>query len=205
MKQKSIWLLSLSILLFIIMLISFMFDYLEFIDAFGPNIKNILSHSGFKTFFLIITNIMSIVGIFIILISTIIIFRKKISKKDMMIYTGSILVCLLVTNLIKLIIKRARPLNMLISVSGYSFPSSHSSISVVVYGFLIILIKKYYQGRKQKLYIILLILLILLTGFSRIYFNVHYITDVVAGFSLGLSFLIISHIIMKKLDKTKKK
>lgn len=205
MKRKSFWILLISIVVFISVFLLFEFNYVESIDMYGKNIQNIFTHPSFETIFLIITNIMSVVGITVILGITIYFLRKKDARTDIMIYVSSILVCLALTNLIKVIIKRARPLDMLIDVSGYSFPSSHSSISMVVYGFLAILIRKYYQGKRKKLYIALCIVFIMLTGLSRVYFNVHYITDVIAGFSLGLIVLSISYLIMKNMDKTKEK
>jgi len=201
MKQKTFWILLISVIIFIGLLLLFEFNYVESIDILGKNIKNIFTHSSFETIFLIITNIMSVTGIIIILGITIYLLRKQNTKRDIMIYISSILICLIITNLIKIIVRRTRPLDMLIDVTGFSFPSSHSSISMVVYGFIIIFLKKYYNGTKKKIYISLCILLILLTGFSRIYFNVHYITDVIAGFSLGLIILSISYLIIKKLDK----
>jgi len=201
MKQKTFWILLISVIIFIGLLLLFEFNYVESIDILGKNIKNIFTHSSFETIFLIITNIMSVTGIIIILGITIYLLRKQNTKRDIMIYISSILVCLIVTNLIKIIVRRTRPLDMLIDATGFSFPSSHSSISMVVYGFIIIFLKKYYQGTRKKIYISLCVLLILLTGFSRIYFNVHYITDVIAGFSLGLVVLSISYLIIKKLDK----
>lgn len=204
MKRKSVWLFLVAVTLFISMLLLFQFNIVEIIDMYSKNIQEIFAHPNFKNIFLIITNIMSVVGVIIILGITIYFLRKQNAEKDIIIYIGTILACLTLTNLIKIIIRRARPLDMLLEVSGYSFPSSHASISMVVYGYLILLIRKYYQGKRKNLYITLCVLLILLTGISRIYFNVHYITDVIAGFSLGLIILIISNSIMKKIDKISK-
>lgn len=201
MKTKSTWILLIAIFLFIIMLLLFQFNYVEVIDIYSKNIQTFFIHPSFRTIFLLITNLMSLVGVIIILIITIYFLRKKNARKDIMIYIGTILVCLAFTNLIKVIIRRTRPINTLIEVSGFSFPSSHASIAMVVYGYLILLIRKYYQGKRKNLYIVLCICMILLTGISRIYFNVHYITDVIAGFSLGLILLVISNFIMKRLVK----
>jgi membrane-associated phospholipid phosphatase len=41
---------------------------------------------------------------------------------------------------------------------------------------------------------------ILLIGFSRVYLRVHYASDVLAGFSLGLVWLVLSLWIMKKIE-----
>lgn len=205
MKRKTVWLLIIAIIIFISMLLLFQFHFVESIDIYSKNIQTFFGNPSFKTIFLVITNIMSITGIAIIIGITIYFLRKEDAKKDIILYISTIFVCLVLTNLIKIIVRRARPLEMLLEVSGYSFPSSHSSISMVVYGYLVLLIKKYYQGQRKTLYIILCVLLILLTGLSRIYFNVHYITDVIAGFSLGLIVLSISYLIMKQIDKKAKK
>lgn len=199
MKSKTFWLLVVGSIIFISMFLFLEFNYVEKIDIYGDNIKNFFSFKSFDNIFLFITNIMSFSGIIIILGLSIYILRKKDAKKEMTLYIFSILFCLVITNIIKIVIKRERPLEQSIEVSGYSFPSSHSSISIVVYGFLILLIKKYYKGNFKRIYISICILLILLTGFSRIYFNVHYITDVIAGYSLGLVILCISNFILKKL------
>jgi len=175
------------------------FNYVDTIDIYGKNIQNLFR--SFKSTLLFITNIMSIVGIAIILILTFYFLRKKDSKKEMILYITTIFSCLIITNLLKIIIRRERPLEKLLEVSGFSFPSSHSSISMVVYGYIILLIRRYYNGKYKNLYIGICILLIILTGISRIYFNVHYITDVIAGYALGLIILSVSNCILKKLTK----
>ena len=201
MKSKSIYLFLLGIIFFLIVLFLLLTENTLFIDNHGETIRNFLSNYSFQYIFLFITNIMSVIGIIIILILTIILFRKRNIKKELIVFSISILICLLVTNLIKIIIGRGRPLDTLIDVTGYSFPSAHSSISMLVYGYLGILINRYYIGKHKYLYIILCILMVFLTGLSRIYFNVHYITDVIAGFSLGLIILYFSNIALKRLTK----
>lgn len=199
MKSKTFWLLVTSLVVFISMFLFLEFNFVESIDIYGKNIQNIFANSSFKIIFLFITNIMSFIGIVIILGLTVYLLRKKKAKKEIILYNIIILLCLIITNLIKIIVKRERPLEQLINVTGFSFPSSHSSISMVVYGFLILLIRKYYNGKFKNLYIFICLLLIFLTGLSRIYFNVHYITDVIAGYSLGLIILSISNLVLKKI------
>ena len=54
-------------------------------------------------------------------------------------------------------------------------------------GILIYLICKNVKNKKLKIIsTILLSLWVLIIGISRIYFNVHYISDIIAGFILGL-------------------
>lgn len=110
------------------------------------------------------------------------------------------LVCITIIQLIlKNIISRNRPLDIgLIEETGYSFPSGHSLTSMAFYGFIIYLIYNSKLNKKsKKIYITLFILLILITGFSRIYLGVHYFTDVLGGFTLSISYLIIYTSIIK--------
>jgi len=82
---------------------------------------------------------------------------------------------------------------------GYSFPSGHSMISAAFYGFLIYLIYKKVKNKKLKItLIIVLSILIVSIGISRIYLGVHYTSDVLAGFTVSVSYLIIYTSIVKK-------
>ena len=63
---------------------------------------------------------------------------------------------------------------------------------MVFYGYLIYLIYRYVDNKKIKITIfIFLSLLIPMIGFSRIYLGVHYTSDVIGGFLLGIAYLII--------------
>lgn len=74
----------------------------------------------------------------------------------------------------------------------FSFPSLHSFGAVLIYGFLayvfISLTKKWQQKINVAFWVFLLILLI---GFSRIYLGVHFFSDVIAGYILGILWLAI--------------
>ncbi len=103
--------------------------------------------------------------------------------------------------LLKNILQRPRPTEFrLIDESGYSFPSGHSMVSMAFYGFLIYLIYKYVKNKKLKLILItFLSLLIFSIGISRIYLGVHYTSDVIGGFLIAISYLIIYTRIVKRL------
>ncbi len=86
--------------------------------------------------------------------------------------------------LLKILFHRARPENALIHLSGYSFPSGHAIMSTIFFLCIIYFIK----GNKQGLFnyaLIVSTLMILLVGFSRLFLNVHWFSDVIAGFLLG--------------------
>ncbi len=92
---------------------------------------------------------------------------------------------------LKDILKRSRPVVPLISrAHGYSFPSGHSLSSVVFYGMLAYLAVKYIRNKPLRLLVVcFLACFVILIGFSRIYLNVHYASDVLAGLALGVLWL----------------
>lgn len=107
--------------------------------------------------------------------------------------------------LIKLIVHRARPENSLIDITGYSFPSGHATMAIIFFSLLLYAFKDDIKNKfLKRLFIAGNIMLFLFIGLSRIYLNVHYFSDVVAGFSLGLfwlTFLILVFKIIMSLSK----
>ena len=68
-----------------------------------------------------------------------------------------------------------------------SFPSGHAITAVVAYGFLAYMLGSQTTSLLQKwVYALLALAMILFIGFSRLYAGDHYLTDVLAGYALGL-------------------
>ena len=75
----------------------------------------------------------------------------------------------------------------------YSFPSGHSLFSVVLYGTLAYLaLRRGVSSRRQVAVLIPAILLPLGIGLSRIYLGMHWPTDVLAGYTVGLLWLAVT-------------
>lgn len=68
-------------------------------------------------------------------------------------------------------------------VGGYGLPSGHSQSAVVVWGMLAS------AFRKKWLWIVAIALMVLI-GFSRIYLGVHFPTDVLGGWAIGVVILL---------------
>lgn len=107
-------------------------------------------------------------------------------------------------SIIKKIIRRARPnITHLVVVDGFSFPSGHSTSSLMFYGFLIYIIAKNLPKSHFKTFLMsILIILVISIGFSRVYLGVHYLSDVLGGFALSLGLLSL-YILWLERAKTK--
>jgi len=104
--------------------------------------------------------------------------------------------------LLKYLFKRKRPQPPLLrAAKGMSFPSGHAIFSVTFYGLLIYIISQTQKNKALKWSLIIpLLLLIQLIGYSRVYLRVHYASDVVVGYIVGASWLLISLDVLKRIE-----
>lgn len=139
--------------------------------------------------FLIITNLGSP---YVLILLTLLSFLLK-NKKLSFIITANLGLITIINQVLKFIVKRPRPSDLFLIVeTGYSFPSGHSMVSLSFYGLLIYFIYKYFKNKNLKIFLIMLLsLIIVLIGVSRVYLGVHFVSDVISGFLLSLSYLII--------------
>lgn len=137
----------------------------------------------------IITNISGSYALIVFTTLFIILIKKK---KYPLAITINLIAVFITSQLAKAIVERDRPLDMLVSAPGYSYPSGHSMVGLAYFSFLSYLVIKYIPNKIVKIILpIVFTITILLVGFSRIYLGVHYLSDVLAGFLLGAIYLII--------------
>ena len=93
--------------------------------------------------------------------------------------------------LLKQLFARARPQlwERTVDVRFYSFPSGHAMISMVIYGLLGYLLGSRFPKQRWWIYS-LTVILVAIIGLSRLYLGVHWPTDIIAGYTAGLVWLI---------------
>ena len=131
-------------------------------------------------------------AIFLIGLTVLLIILIKNKKIGLSIFANLVIITGL-NQLLKRILQRPRPTEFrIVEETGYSFPSGHSMVSMAFYGYLIYLIYKYVKNKYIKWSLIVLFsCLIVGIGTSRIYLGVHYTSDVLGGFLISVSYLVI--------------
>jgi membrane-associated phospholipid phosphatase len=80
--------------------------------------------------------------------------------------------------------------NPWIAEAGWSFPSGHAIASVVVYGFVAYTLLPVLQRPSQRVLVVAgFVTIAIAIGFSRIYIGAHYLSDVLAGYVVGVAWL----------------
>ena len=106
----------------------------------------------------------------------------------------------LVVQIIKVLFHVSRPEALYSGISAYSFPSGHATMSMVLFGFLAVLVSRRINPRWRWFPFALAGLLIIGIGFSRLYLGAHWLSDVVGGYSLGLVWVTLLAIAYKRHD-----
>lgn len=102
---------------------------------------------------------------------------------------------LAISELLKLVFHRARPAAFFgyVDPSTYSFPSGHATVSCCFYGLLAAFLTARMKSHAVRIALwIGSAALVLAIGFSRIYLGVHYASDVVGGYALGIFWVVVA-------------
>ncbi|MBI4039616.1 phosphatase PAP2 family protein [Candidatus Daviesbacteria bacterium] len=140
----------------------------------------------------------------IALISLALLARKKIQESIFFLVATA--TSELSVSVIKELVARPRPdggiVYILGDINGLSFPSSHVTNYIVIFGLISIFIHQYTQNNWLRHGILaVFILLIALGGLSRIYLGVHWPSDVLGGYFYGSLLLTIYSYLYKRLVK----
>lgn len=142
-------------------------------------------------------------GIIWIVLAVVLLILPK-TRKTGIIVAAALLMDLVLCNLIlKNLVARVRPYDVNTAIAilikkplDFSFPSGHTAASFAAMMALFLV--------KMKKAWIAALVLALLIAFSRLYFYVHYPTDVLGGAVVGILSGIIGYAIVEKIDKRRK-
>lgn len=107
------------------------------------------------------------------------------------------------TKILKNVFERVRPEHThgVAEATGYSFPSGHSSASMVAYAMLAYLATRLLPRHWHGPAALLAGALIFTTGWSRVVLHVHYASDVLAGWLLGATWLVCTVLILETVSR----
>ena len=199
MKKRAV-ILSFLISLFLVITFLVMSNN-SFTINLDNTVKAVLESNQSTTVYnlmLYITNIGDVLGtIIIFLVFGGFLFLK--SKKSFYIFTISAPLSVILAEIFKYSIKRARPHNLL--EQGFSFPSAHAIISTIFLLSSIFLIMPLIKNKfSSKFFLIITSIIFPLVAFSRIYLSVHFTSDVIAGILLGSASFLLATICCHKME-----
>lgn len=168
-------------------LISLPNEIVSTMDSYGHMLALQFQTQAWSNIFIVVTTFGSTTGIIAGLITLMAIYRHRPDLIARL--TLALLGTTITGEYLKTLFHRARPaaLSWLQSINSYSFPSGHSSESMVLYGFLGILLYAHSSSKLRKFFAIIIpAVIILLVGFSRLALGYHYLSDVLGGYALGV-------------------
>ena len=121
-----------------------------------------------------------------------------------LVVTALVVLATLSQSFLKEVFDRPRPdiVPHWVEATSFSFPSGHSLVSAVVYPTLGTLVTRLVKHRLLKVYFLsVALLLMVLVGVSRVYLGVHYPSDVLAGWMLGLGWGIVGWLVLRALQR----
>ena len=157
------------------------------IDRWIETSINVIQTPLWNTFMVTLTHFNGAMGIFIFSLIMMLVLTYKQWYNDLVFYIVSVFGANIVYITIKLIVQRDRPSSDILSITTYSFPSGHATMATAMALALYFIVAKRvsYLGLRLAL-LIGCIVWPLIIAFSRVYLDVHWLSDVIAGIGLGV-------------------
>jgi len=183
-KNSRLILALISLAIFIIIFLIIILGQFP-LDTSISNSLDKINKGFFEGFFLFLGNYGNfiMVAIAFLFIGIFISMKKKKNALIMILSLGG---GYLVEKIIKLLFERQRPPLQIVQDLENSFPSGHATFSIILFSLLVYFYKDEIKNKTSKIWFIAInVFLILLIGFSRLYVNTHWFSDIVGGFALG--------------------
>jgi undecaprenyl-diphosphatase len=134
-----------------------------------------------------VTDLNGVIASTILFVLITVFFWHKKRYGDLRFFVFSFLGATLLFNLLKFTVHRARPDGRLLDLATYSFPSGHTTMATVLaLSLYFIFQKEVSSGLPRTLLLLATVFWPLKIAFTRVYLNVHWTSDVLAGLGLGI-------------------
>ena len=159
------------------------------IDRSINSIFSSISNPFFNNAFYIATWLFNFWPFCILLLFTVLVAWKWSSpherKRTIILLIGSPVLAAVLTWILKFTFNIARPINERLQVFGPSFPSSHTAVATAYFLILLHFARQTKNKYRRIVHYLFCILCPVFVGVSRLYFEVHWFSDVLAGYILG--------------------
>ena len=100
---------------------------------------------------------------------------------------------------LKWLTQSPRPNDLSGTLSEFSFPSGHTTLSIVIWGFFAVMLARASKPQYRWLSHFIAVLIIILVAISRLYLGAHWFTDIIGGALLGTCCLLLITISYRRL------
>lgn len=136
-------------------------------------------------------NAVTVVGVSLV---AVLLLLRQSRRADALLVSLAVSGAEILTLALKLGFRRERPFfpDPLATESTFSFPSGHATVSAAVFGAVALVVARRLESWRLRVAVFAAAaVLVLLIGFSRLYLGVHFLSDVLAGLTAGLAWLLI--------------
>lgn len=162
-------------------------EYILVIDRWIETTINAMQTPLLTKFMVALTDFNGETGIFIFSLFMVLLLIYKRWYDDLLFYILSVSGANIAFIAIKMIVQRDRPSSDILSITTHSFPSGHATMATAMsLALYLILAKRVHSTGLQLLLLIGCIVWPVMIAFSRVYLDVHWLSDVIAGIGLGL-------------------
>ncbi len=131
-------------------------------------------------------------GLVILLLAVTVYLGLRQAWWALAVWLGGVFGGMLLNLFLKEVFERPRPVfeTLLVEEAHYAFPSGHAMNSLITYGLLAYLIALNLKHRIARILVVFAaVIAIVLIGISRLYLGVHYLSDVIGGYMVGIVWL----------------
>lgn len=162
-------------------------EYILMIDRWIETYIHTIQTPVLTTLMVTLTNFNGAMGIFIFSLVMMLFLIYKRWYNDLLFYFFSVLGANIAYISIKMIVQRDRPSSDILSITTYAFPSGHATMATAMaLAVYLILAKRVHSIALRSVLWTSCIVWPLIIAFSRVYLDVHWLSDVVAGIGLGV-------------------